>query len=83
MTDGHVDWQVVLYGGVVHAFTDKVHLQNAEHGIKYDAVADQRSSVEIPEAWIFPVRELLPTEEVRALQGGIMSWPGWGSVGAG
>jgi dienelactone hydrolase len=43
MTDAHVDWQVVLYGGVVHAFTDKVHLQNAEHGIKYDAVADQRS----------------------------------------
>ncbi|HEY2534602.1 MAG TPA: dienelactone hydrolase family protein [Xanthobacteraceae bacterium] len=43
MTDANVDWQVVLYGGVMHAFTDNVHPSNPEHGTKYDAVADQRS----------------------------------------
>lgn len=44
MTDGKVaDWQVVLYGGVMHAFTDKVHPSSPEHGSKYDATADQRS----------------------------------------
>jgi dienelactone hydrolase len=42
MTDGGVDWQVVLYGGVMHAFT--VHAANdAAHGSKYDPIADQRS----------------------------------------
>jgi dienelactone hydrolase len=43
MTDGGVDWQVVLYGGVMHAFTDNVHPSNPAHGTKYDAVADRRS----------------------------------------
>jgi len=43
MTDGHVDWQVMLYGGVMHAFTDKVHPSNPERGTKYDAAADARS----------------------------------------
>ena len=44
MTDGNVaDWQVVLYGGVMHAFTDKVHPSSPEHGSKYNATADQRS----------------------------------------
>jgi dienelactone hydrolase len=44
MTDGGVDWQVVLYGnGVMHAFTDRTHVQAADHGIKYDAEADKRS----------------------------------------
>ena len=44
MTDGKVaDWQVVLYGGVMHAFTDNVHPSSPEHGTKYDAVADKRS----------------------------------------
>jgi hypothetical protein len=32
MNGGHVDWQVVLYGGVLHAFTDKVHPSSPEHG---------------------------------------------------
>jgi dienelactone hydrolase len=43
MTDGKVDWQVDLYGGVMHAFTDKVHPSSPEHGTKYDAAADKRS----------------------------------------
>jgi dienelactone hydrolase len=43
MTEGGVDWQVVLYGGVMHAFTDDVHPSNPTHGTKYDAVADKRS----------------------------------------
>jgi dienelactone hydrolase len=43
MTDGGVDWQVVLYGDVMHAFTDNTHPSNPAHGTKYDAVADKRS----------------------------------------
>jgi dienelactone hydrolase len=43
MTAGHVDWQVVLYGGVMHAFTDQVHPSSQEHGTQYNAAADQRS----------------------------------------
>jgi dienelactone hydrolase len=43
MTDAHVDWQVDLYGGAMHAFTDKVHPSSPEHGTKYDAEADKRS----------------------------------------
>jgi dienelactone hydrolase len=43
MTEGGVDWQVVLYGGVMHAFTDNMHPSNPAHGSKYDAVADRRS----------------------------------------
>ena len=44
MTAAGVDWQVVLYGnGVMHAFTDHVHIQAPDHGIKYDAEADKRS----------------------------------------
>ena len=43
MTDGRVDWQVVMYGGALHAFTDKVNPDSPEHGIKYDANADKRS----------------------------------------
>jgi len=44
LTDAGVDWQVILYGnGVMHAFTDRVHVQAPDHGIKYDAEADKRS----------------------------------------
>ena len=43
MTDANVDWQVDLYGGVMHAFTDNAHPSNPAHGTKYDAVADKRS----------------------------------------
>jgi dienelactone hydrolase len=44
LTDAGVDWQVILYGhGVMHAFTDHVHIQAPDHGIKYDETADKRS----------------------------------------
>ncbi len=44
LTDAGVDWQVVLYGGgVMHAFTDHVHVQAPDHGIKYDEAADKPS----------------------------------------
>jgi len=43
MTAGNVDWQVILLGGVMHAFTDKVHMQAPDHGLKYDAAAEKRS----------------------------------------
>ena len=43
LTEAGVDWQVVLYGGAMHAFTDHVHVQAPDHGIKYDAAADKRS----------------------------------------
>jgi dienelactone hydrolase len=43
LTDAGVDWEVVLYGGAMHAFTDHVHIQAPDHGIKYDAAADKRS----------------------------------------
>jgi dienelactone hydrolase len=43
MTDAHVDWQVDLYGGVMHAFTDNSHPSSPEHGTQYNAAADKRS----------------------------------------
>ncbi len=43
MTDGHVDWQVDLYGGVMHAFTDNVHPSSPAHGTQYNAEADRAS----------------------------------------
>jgi dienelactone hydrolase len=42
MTDGGVDWQVVLYGGAMHAFTIQTE-NNPAHGAKYDPVAAVRS----------------------------------------
>src|SRR2546429_114673 len=43
MRDGGVDWEVIVYGGAVHAFTnpdaDKVGMDN----IKYNEKADHRS----------------------------------------
>ena len=43
MTKGNVDWQVVLYGGVMHAFTDNIHPSDPANGTKYDPVAAARS----------------------------------------
>lgn len=42
MTDGHVDWQVVLYGGVLHAFTNP-GANSPEHGAQYNPAAAARS----------------------------------------
>jgi dienelactone hydrolase len=42
MTDAKVDWQVVLYGGAMHAFTNP-GANSPEHGAQYDPVAARRS----------------------------------------
>ncbi|MDQ1431825.1 MAG: hypothetical protein QOF40_2427 [Actinomycetota bacterium] len=42
------------------------------------AVADQRSTHEIAEACIFPTRELLPTDEVRARAAALLTEQPWG-----
>jgi transcription-repair coupling factor (superfamily II helicase) len=42
------------------------------------AVADQRSTHDIADAWIFPTRELLPTDEVRARAAGLLRTQPWG-----
>jgi transcription-repair coupling factor (superfamily II helicase) len=42
------------------------------------SVADQRSTDEIPATWIFPARELLPTEEVRKRAEALISQEPWG-----
>jgi len=42
MPDGHVDWQVVLYGGAMHAFT-KPGANSPEHGSRYDPLAAKRA----------------------------------------
>jgi dienelactone hydrolase len=43
MTADKADWQVVLYGGVVHAFTDNIHPSSPAHGTEYNAAAAARS----------------------------------------
>lgn len=44
MTAGKVDWQLHLYGGVVHSFTNKeADARNMPEAIRYDANADRRS----------------------------------------
>ncbi|HEX4042427.1 MAG TPA: dienelactone hydrolase family protein [Xanthobacteraceae bacterium] len=42
MTDAKVDWQVVLYGGAMHAFT-LPEANSPEHGSQYDPAAAKRS----------------------------------------
>ena len=42
------------------------------------AVADQRSTHDIDQAWIYPTRELLPTEEVRERAAALVSSQPWG-----
>jgi dienelactone hydrolase len=44
MTAGKVDWQLHLYGGVVHSFTNKTAAErNMPDAIRYSAEADHRS----------------------------------------
>jgi dienelactone hydrolase len=43
MRDGGVDWQLVLYGGAVHAFTQKEAGTDASKGAAYNERADRRS----------------------------------------
>jgi dienelactone hydrolase len=43
MRAGGVDWQMELYGGVVHSFTNPEADQRGNPALKYDARADARS----------------------------------------
>ncbi|HET6436448.1 MAG TPA: dienelactone hydrolase family protein [Anaeromyxobacter sp.] len=43
LTKAGVDWQVVLYSGVVHAFTQPDAGSDKSKGVAYDAKADKRS----------------------------------------
>ena len=43
MRGGGVDWQLVVYGGAVHAFTNPGAGSDKSKGVAYDAAADRRS----------------------------------------
>lgn len=43
MTDAKADWQVVLYGDAVHAFTQREAGDDPSKGAAYNAAADRRS----------------------------------------
>jgi dienelactone hydrolase len=44
LTEAGVDWQVTLYGGVVHSFTNpEADAANMPNVLRYDARADRRS----------------------------------------
>lgn len=48
MRDGAVDWQMKLYGGVVHSFTNpKADEMGMPDFVRYDAAADKRSWAEM------------------------------------
>lgn len=43
MTDAEADWQLVMFGGAVHSFTQKSAGDDASDGTAYDEKADNRS----------------------------------------
>jgi dienelactone hydrolase len=43
MRDAHVNWQLVVYGGAVHCFTDARAGSDPSHGCAYNADAEKRS----------------------------------------
>ena len=43
MRKGGVDWQLVVYGGAVHGFTNPDNGTDKSKGLAYDAAADRRS----------------------------------------
>jgi dienelactone hydrolase len=43
MTDAHVDWEMILYSGAYHSFTQKSAGSDPSHGSAYNANADKRS----------------------------------------
>jgi dienelactone hydrolase len=47
MRAGGVDWQMELYGGVVHSFTNPEADKQGNPALKYDAKADVRSSARL------------------------------------
>ena len=77
--------EVAVRGSIVDVFP-----ATAEHPVRIDqwgdevdrlsqfAVTDQRSTHEIPDVTIFPCRELLPTDEVRARAAALLREAPWG-----
>jgi transcription-repair coupling factor (superfamily II helicase) len=77
--------EVATRGSIVDVFP-----ATADHPVRIDlwgdevdrlsefSVADQRSTHDVDDAWIFPVRELLPTEEVRARARELLATRPWG-----
>jgi dienelactone hydrolase len=47
MTDAHVHWEMILYGGAVHSFTQKDAGNDPSKGAAYDAYADKQSWAEL------------------------------------
>jgi dienelactone hydrolase len=43
MRSGGVDWQMVLYGGAVHSFTNPASGNDPSKGVAYNERADRRS----------------------------------------
>jgi dienelactone hydrolase len=52
MRDAHVDWQLVKYGGAVHAFTNPDAGNDNSKGAAYNANADRRSWREMKEFFV-------------------------------
>jgi transcription-repair coupling factor (superfamily II helicase) len=77
--------EVAVRGSIVD-----VYPSTADHPVRVDlwgdeidrlstfSVADQRSSHDLAEAWIFPTRELLPNEEVRERAKALLRRAPWG-----
>ncbi|HEY1504091.1 MAG TPA: dienelactone hydrolase family protein [Stellaceae bacterium] len=51
MTDAHVNWQLVLYGGAVHAFTEHSAGNDNSKGAAYNANADKWSWEDMTQAF--------------------------------
>ena len=43
METSKAGWQLVLYGGAVHGFTNPMNGDNPEKGVAYNKTADERS----------------------------------------
>jgi transcription-repair coupling factor (superfamily II helicase) len=77
--------EVGVRGSIVDVFPS-----TADHPVRIDlwgdevdrlaefSVTDQRSTIDLTDARIFPCRELLPTDEVRARAGRLVSLQPWG-----
>ena len=77
--------EVAVRGSIVD-----VYPATADHPVRIDlwgdevdrlsqfSIADQRSHGDLSDAWLFPVRELLPTDEVRARAATLLQTQPWG-----